>query len=98
MVILAEDPLPEDAVSNLYRGKTPGDHMRNFVECIRSRDLPISDIYSQHRSTSALHLANISIRLGRPIKWNPESETIIGDREVSSMLRREPRDGYEFGV
>ena len=70
--------------------------MRNFVECIRTRDLPISDIYSQHRSTSALHLANISIRLGRPIKWNPETETIIGDKDATAMLGREHRQGYEF--
>jgi predicted dehydrogenase len=93
---LADDPLPEDAITKLYRGRTPGDHMRNFVECIRSRDLPISDIYSQHRSTTSLHLANISIRLGRPIKWDPETETIIGDKGAAAMLGREHRKGYEF--
>jgi predicted dehydrogenase len=93
---LADDPLPEDAMTKLYRGRTPGDHMRNFVECIRSRDLPISDIYSQHRSTTSLHLANISIRLGRPIKWDPETETIIGDKGAAAMLGREHRKGYEF--
>ena len=95
---LKDEPLPEDAITKLYRGKTPGDHMRNFVECIRSRDLPISDVYSQHRSTTAFHLANISIRLGRPIKWNPENETMVGDQEAAAMLKREPRKGYEFTV
>lgn len=93
---LAEEPLPEDAISKLYRGKQPGSHMRNFVECIRSREKPISDIESQHRSTTALHLANISIRLGRPIQWHPESETISGDEEASGMLSRTPRPGYEW--
>jgi len=95
---LVDDPLPAEAIQKLYRGKAPGSHMGNFVECIRSRELPISDVYSQHRSTTALHLANISIRLGRPIKWNPETETMIGDDEAAGMLRREARKGYEFGL
>ena len=93
---LADKPLPEDAITKLYRGKQPGDHMRNFVECVHSRELPISDVYSQHRSTTALHLANISIRLGRPIKWNPKTEKMVGDKEAAGMLRREPRKGFEF--
>jgi predicted dehydrogenase len=93
---LADSPLPEDAISRLYRGKQPGSHMRNFVECIRSRDLPISDVTTQHRSTSALHLANISIRLGRAIKWDPDAEKIVGDDDATAMLGREPRKGYEF--
>ena len=38
---LADDPLPEDAISRLYLGKEPGSHMRNFVECMRSREQPI---------------------------------------------------------
>jgi hypothetical protein len=95
---LADDPLPEDAVSRLYRRKEPGSHMRNFVECIRSRERPISDVDSQHRTTTALHLANISIRLGRPIRWDPETECILSDEEAAAMLHRKPRKGYEFGV
>ncbi|MCP4857462.1 MAG: Gfo/Idh/MocA family oxidoreductase [Fuerstiella sp.] len=93
---LADDPLPEEAISKLYRGKQPGSHMRNFVDCVRSRELPISDVESQHRTTTALHLANISIRLGRPIKWNPKTETITDDEEATAMLSRKPREGYEW--
>ena len=71
--------------------------MRNFVECIRSRELPISDVFSQHRSTTALHLANISLRLGRPLTWDPKTETITSqDAEAIAMLSRKPRTGYEF--
>ncbi len=93
---LVDNPLPEDAVSKLYRGKTPGSHMRNFVECIRSRDQPISDVQSQHRTTTALHLANISIRLGRAIQWDPQTETIASDDQASAMLGRKPRKGFEW--
>ncbi|MFP6763878.1 MAG: Gfo/Idh/MocA family oxidoreductase [Planctomycetaceae bacterium] len=94
---LADQPLPDDAIATLYRGKEPGSHMRNFVECIRSRELPISDVFSQHRSTTALHLANISLRLGRPITWDPKTETVTGqDQQATAMLSREPRKGFEF--
>ena len=41
--------------------------MGNFFACIKSRETPISDVESQHRSVSACHLANISLRLGRKL-------------------------------
>lgn len=71
-------------------------HMGNFVDCIQSRKQPISDIESQHRSVTTCHLANISIRTGRTIKWNPETEQIEGDPEAQAMQRREQRAGYEI--
>ncbi len=42
------------------------------------------------------HLANIALRLGRKLTWDPESETLIGDDEANAMLSREPREGYEI--
>ncbi len=70
-------------------------HMGNFFDCIETRHLPVSDIESQHRSVSTCHLGNISMRLGRKLKWNPESETFIGDAEADSWLRRDQRSGFE---
>ena len=93
---LAENPLPEDAITKLYKGKKPGDHMRNFFECIKTREQPISDVETHHRAMSTCHLANIAIRLGRPIKWDPEKEQIVGDDAANSWLRREQRKGYEI--
>lgn len=93
---LAENPLPEDAITKLYKGKKPGDHMRNFFECIKSREQPISDVETHHRAMSTCHLANIAIRLGRPIKWDPEKEQIVGDEAANAWLRREQRKGYEI--
>ena len=61
---LADNPLPEDAITQVYKGKQPGDHMRNFFECIKDRSDPISDVYSQHRAVSTCHLGTISQRLG----------------------------------
>lgn len=92
---LKDDPLPEGLIEQVYKGKKPGYHMRNFVECMRDRTDPISDVYSHHRAITTCHLANIAIRLGRTLKWDPKSEQIIGDDEANRWLSRPSRRGYE---
>ncbi len=70
-------------------------HMGNFFDCVQSRKQTISDIESQHRSVSTCHLGNISMRLGRSLKWDPTAEQFHGDAEANSWLRREQRSGFE---
>jgi myo-inositol 2-dehydrogenase / D-chiro-inositol 1-dehydrogenase len=69
-------------------------HMGNFFDCVKTRQTPISEIVSQHRVASACHLGNISIRLRRPLKWNPAAEQFVGDAEADTWLRREQRKKY----
>ena len=95
---LADNPLPEDAIAKLYNGKQPGDHMRNFFECVADRTQPISDVDSHHRAMTTCHLANIAIRVNRKIKWDPEKEEIQGDDEARAMQSRQQRKGYEINV
>ncbi len=71
-------------------------HMANFFDCIRTRNLPVSDINSQHRSVSVCHLANISMRLGRKLKWDPEQELFVDDKEANGWLSREQRAPYQL--
>ena len=87
---LAENPLPEDRVK-LYASNN---HMGNFIDCVRSRQTPISDVVSQHRSVSACHLANISLRLGRKLNWDAAKEEFVGDSEANAMLSRPQRAPY----
>jgi len=87
---LKDNPLPADAV-RLYKSD---DHMGNFFHCIKTRIKPISDVESQHRSVSACHLANISMRLGRKLQWDPQKEQFVGDSEASGMLSRPQRAPY----
>lgn len=84
----------DEQVIKLYRGKKPGDHMRNFFECVKDRSLPISDVFTHHRSVSVCHLANIMMRLNRKLEWDPVAEDFIGDDEASGMLSREQRAPY----
>ena len=95
---LKSNPLPDDAITRLYKGKKPGNHMGNFFECIKDRTQPISDVYTHHRSMTTCHLANIAIRLGRKIEWDAEKEQIVGDKDAASFMAREQRKGYEIVV
>ncbi len=72
--------------------------MKNFFDCLKSRKDPICDVYSHHRAMTTCHLANICIRLGRKITWDPAKEQITGDEDASQWVRREQRKGYEISV
>ena len=70
-------------------------HVRNFLDCVKSRELPVSDVESGHQVATACHLANISLRLGRKVRWDAETETIPGDTEASAMLERPYRRPWD---
>lgn len=93
---LKEKPLTEETLKTLYKGKEPGDHMRNFFECVADRTQPISDVHTHHRAMTTCHLANIAIRLDKTLNWNPETEQIEGDPEAAAWQAREQRKGYEI--
>jgi predicted dehydrogenase len=63
-------------------------HVRNFLDCVKSRVAPIADLESAHRVATACHLANISLRLGRKIHWDAANEVPLDDAEASSCLVR----------
>ncbi|MEM9825266.1 MAG: Gfo/Idh/MocA family oxidoreductase [Planctomycetota bacterium] len=104
---LETDPLPREQMKayhfdNLRRPERQGkldaivNHMGNFFDCIDARRRPISDVESQHRSATTCHLANLSMRLGRTLHWNPVTETFVNDIEANSMLSRPARKGFEI--
>ncbi|MCA9104223.1 MAG: gfo/Idh/MocA family oxidoreductase, partial [Planctomycetales bacterium] len=98
---LKDRPLSEEILLEVYKGKRPqggNAHMQNFFECIETREQPISDVYTHHRAMTTCHLANIAIRLGRPLKWNPETQHIEGDDDAAAWERRQQREGFEIDV
>lgn len=66
-------------------------HAQNFLECMRTRQRPHSDVEIGHNSMIALHLANIAFRVGRSVRWDVENEKIIGDAEAQKLVTREYR-------
>jgi predicted dehydrogenase len=94
--MLKDNPLPEGTITKLYKGKKPGNHMANFFECTKDRTQPISDVATHHRTMTTAHLANIAIRLGRKLTWDPQKEQIVGDDKANKWQKREQRKGYEI--
>jgi predicted dehydrogenase len=84
---LAKDPL-KDSDIHLYKSN---DHMRNWVDCIRSRQLPIADVEIGHRSTAMCHLGNIARWAGRKLQWDPVKERFVGDEEANKFVERPMR-------
>ncbi len=70
-------------------------HARNFLDCVRSRKQPISDLQSAHRVATVCHLCNLSLQLGRKLRWNAEREEIVGDAEASGRLVRPYRPPWD---
>ena len=62
-----------------------------FLECIKSRKETCSPIEAAHRSTTIGYLGDISMRLGRKLRWDPVKEEFVGDAEANKMLSREMR-------
>ncbi|MFN4920908.1 MAG: Gfo/Idh/MocA family protein [Planctomyces sp.] len=95
---LKTKPLPENAIEEVYGGKVSANHTANFIEAMQSRKQPISDVWSHNRMLEICHLSNIAMRLGRELRWDPQTRDIIGDAQASAFLSRESRKGYEINM
>ncbi len=93
---LKDKPLPEDAIEKVYGGKLSVNHSANFIEGMKARKQPISDVWSHNRMLEICHLSNIAMRLGRELKWDPAKREIIGDAQANALLSRDNRKGFEI--
>jgi predicted dehydrogenase len=91
---LLTEPLPSGA-ERLY---VSDDHMKNFFDCIRSRQQPICDVEIGHRAATVCHLGTIAARLGRKLQWDPKKEQFVGDREASGWIERELRKPWSYSA
>ena len=95
---LKDMPLPDGAIEEVYGGKISQNHTANFIEGMKSRNQPISDVWSHDRMLEICHLSNIAMRLGRELKWDPIKREIVGDAQANSFLTRENRNGFEINM
>jgi hypothetical protein len=85
------EPMKQSATGDLFVA-----HARNFLDCIKSRNTPTADVETGHRTVTACHLANISLRLdGRTIRWDAAREEVVGDAEASKWLVRPYRKPWD---
>lgn len=71
-------------------------HLQNWIDCIRSRKLPVADVEIGHRSVSVCHLANIARATNRELRWDPKSEVFLDDDAANQFLNRKRRPGFEL--
>jgi predicted dehydrogenase len=92
-----QDKLGEQVIA-LYHGRQPGDHMRDFFDCIQTRGTPISDVETHHRSMTTCHLCNIALMLGRALSWDPDKEQFNGDEQATMLMTRPRREKFSWEV
>ena len=63
-------------------------HMKDFLRAISERGKPVADIMEGHISTASCILANLSMKLGRTLKWDAQKEEVANDPEANKLLRR----------
>jgi predicted dehydrogenase len=80
------------------QNKQGEEHIRNFLDCVKTRNLPICDIEVGHRSTTTALLGNVALRSGRRVLWNGKLEKVEGDQAGSKYLSREYRKPWKLNV
>jgi predicted dehydrogenase len=88
-------------VSNPNRTQEAGqyhvpDHVRNFLDSIKSRQDPVAPVEVGHRSATVCHLGNIAMRLKRKLRWDPAQEEFADDEEANRMLTRPMRPPWHL--
>ncbi|MBM3889898.1 MAG: Gfo/Idh/MocA family oxidoreductase [Verrucomicrobia bacterium] len=72
------------------------EHHHDFIECVKNRHTTITPAEVAHRSASVGHLCQIAMLTGRKIRWNPDTEEIIGDPAAAALLGRAPRSPWSL--
>jgi hypothetical protein len=75
--------------------RSPG-HQQNFVNSVKSRTQPESNLAYVREMTLPMHLAVISWRLGRKLNWNSAKEKFIDDKEANALLSRKYRKAWDL--
>ena len=86
-------PLRENGFEQVRDQFVP--HVRNFLDCVKSRQAPISDLASSQRASVPCHLANLALRLGRTLRWDDAKQDVVGDEAASRLLTKEYRAPWD---
>lgn len=90
---------PEELVMEALRNRPKGgdkNHIKNWLDCIKTRSKPVADVEIGHRSATVCHLGNIVRWAGRKLRWDPVKETFPDDAEACQYLDRPRRKAWEL--
>ena len=96
-VVYEKEKYPEDITEErieLNAAPATRLHMLNFLEAIENKSRPVADIEEGHISTACCILANLSMKTGRPLVYDPKTRQIVGDPEANSLLQRPYRQPW----
>jgi len=71
---------------------------RDWLDSMRSRKRPFCEVEDGHRVSIVCHLANMSLRLGRTIRWDPDTEQVIGDKDAAAMCVKPYRAPWDAAL
>ena len=91
---------PEKKRANIDSQRKPGSpdprpaHVRNFLDCVKSRQQPVLNLEIGHHVSSVAHLGNIAYRTGRKLQWDGPNMKVTNCDEANELLQREYRAGW----
>ena len=80
--------------NEIHAYKEPAGEQRNFLDCVKSRKPCYAPAETGHRTVTIAHIGNISMMLGRRLRWDPDKERFLDDDEANKMLRRPMREPW----
>jgi predicted dehydrogenase len=86
-----ESILKEQIGDNEVRLYKSRDHFGNWIECVKTRALPVSDLAIGHKTTNLCNIGNIVMQVQRKLTWDPVNERFAGDAMANRMLSRPMR-------
>lgn len=92
----ALESIPPGLPKGFQQTLTAGHH-QHWIRAIRSGGKSVDDIESAFRSDMISHLAELCIRTGQPLRWNPKKETIEGNGAARKMMKRPMRAPWGVG-
>jgi predicted dehydrogenase len=95
--VLPEPDSDLAAVNEKASNNTNMAHWANFLECVKTRQKPISDIETGHRSTATCLLGNVALRSGLRIDWDDKTQT-ARQKQAARYLKREYRKPWKLSV
>ena len=89
---ILKKPLDEN---DFHLPKIAPRHQFNWIDCIKSGELPVADVEIGHRTNTVCMLANIGYWLHRDLKWDPQKERFKGDKGANELIYHRDRSPWD---
>jgi predicted dehydrogenase len=88
-----KNPAPQNSG---FREDSTSRLIRNFLNCVKSKEQPWCPLEEGHRSTSFAHLANIALAVGQRLTWDADAEKFINSEKANQLLHYEYRKPWKL--